>query len=165
MPQLDPTWFVSQLFWLVIAFVALYALLSRWALPGITGVIDERQRTMDGDLGRADLLTKEAARAREAYERSLSEARINAQALLNDATGIYKAKGEEAHKAMDAQIAGILAEAESKIDGRKQELMQQLAPASAELAGMIVEKLTKQPLSHDKIQSIVGGALKSYGKR
>lgn len=164
MPQLDPTWFVSQLFWLVIAFVALYALLSRWALPGITGVLDQRQQTLEGDLSRADRLTKEAARAKEEYERSLLQARAGAQQLLSDAAAVYKTKGEDAHKAMDAQISALLAEAEGKITARKQELMQLLAPASAELAGMIVEKLTKQPLSQDKIQSIVGGTLKSYGR-
>lgn len=165
MPQLDPTWFVSQLFWLLVAFVMLYTLLSRWALPGITGIIGQRQQTLEGDLSRADRLAKESERAREQYERSLSEARMNAQQLLNAAAATGKTKAEEAHKAMDAQITGMLKEAGDKITARKKDLMQQLTPASAEMAGLIVEKLTKQSLSQDKIQSVVSGALKSYGKR
>lgn len=164
MPQLDPTWFISQLFWLAVAFVTLYALLSRWALPRLMGVMDERKQAMEGDLDRAERLTQEASRAREEYEHALNEARLNAQQALAETAAVYKTKAEQSHKAMDAQIADMLEEAGHKIESQKKELVAQLTPASTELANMIVEKLTKEPLGQEKLQSIVSDVLKAYSR-
>lgn len=164
MPQLDPTWFISQLFWLAVAFVALYAVLSRLALPPLLGIMAERERTVASDLNRADAVTKEADRAKQDYERTLNEARMKAQQLLVDAAADHKAKAEQSGKAMDAQIGGMLSESAKKITAKKEALVQELTPASTELAGMIVEKLAKQPLANDRIQSIVNDVLKSFSR-
>ncbi len=164
MPQLDPTWFVSQLFWLLVAFVALYVMLSRFALPPLMEIMARRQQTVTSDLDRAQQMTGAADRARQDYERALAEARSGAQKFLNDAAAMHKTKAEEAGKAMDNQVTGILSEAEKKIAAKKAALVKELTPASVELAGMIVEKLTKQPLANDRIQSIVNDVLKSFNR-
>src|SRR6185295_10935420 len=54
MPQLDPSSFAPQLVWLAIAFLALYLVMSRLAVPAISDTIDRRQAKIQGDLDAAE---------------------------------------------------------------------------------------------------------------
>ena len=144
MPQLDPTWFASQLFWLAITFVTLYIMLSRLVLPPLQEVIARRKQTIEGDIAQAQRLKSQAEQARQEYERTLAEARLSAQKLIDDAMLEQKAGAEQQGKAMDKQIEQQLAEATRKIAARKKELIEALTPTTAELTAIIVEKLTQQ---------------------
>jgi F-type H+-transporting ATPase subunit b len=154
MPQLDPTWFASQLFWLLMSFGLLYVLLARWALPRIQGVLSYRAETLASDADRARRMTEEADRARQDYESALSDARTRAQYVFNEAVLAQKSRTESAAKAMDIKVAGMLAEATKKIETQKKNLLDALVPASTEIANMIVEKLTRQE-SRDSAKVIV----------
>src|SRR6476646_10209630 len=80
-PPFDSSTFASQLVSLVIAFVALYLIVSRIALPRVSGVIDARQSAIDGDLTAAQKLKDESDTALKAYESELAAARGRAQAI------------------------------------------------------------------------------------
>ena len=56
MPQFDPTYFASQLFWLYACFIVLFILLSVFAMPKIGAVLEERQKRIDGNLDKAGQL-------------------------------------------------------------------------------------------------------------
>lgn len=155
MPQLDPVWFSSQLFWLVASFGLLYFLLARVILPPLLEVMARRKQTVEGDLGTAQRAKTAAEEARQAYERTLADARARSQALVNEAMLEHKAKAEKASKELDEQIAKKLAEAEKRIGDAKQKLLDGLTPAAAELASLIVEKLTHRTPANDKVSSII----------
>lgn len=155
MPQLDPTWFVSQLFWLVLTFTLLYIVLARVVLPPLQNIVARRESTIEGDIAMAEKLKADAETAREDYERTLAEARDKAQDLINDAMAEHKAKAEIANKEMDEQIAAKLEEATKNIDAKKKELMDALSPATEELTSLIVEKLTHRNAAKDKVGSVI----------
>jgi F-type H+-transporting ATPase subunit b len=155
MPQLDPTWFASQLFWLAVTFVLLYVILSRFVLPPLQDIIARRQQTVEGDLSLAQSLKSQAEQARQDYERTLAEARNRAQALMNEAIAAHKAKSEMASKEMDRQIELKLAEASRRIAAKKEEMISALTPTTTELTAMIVEKLTQHSPSNDQVSRII----------
>ncbi len=164
MPQLDPTWFASQLFWLLITFGVLYVILSKWMLPPLQEILTRRQQTREGDIGRAQSLKSEAEKMQAEYERLQAETRSKAQALLAEAQEAHKAKAERAAQEMDRQIEKKLAEANANISAKKQELMDALTPATEELAALIVEKLTSRAPSSDQVGRVVN-ALGKTGTR
>ena len=67
MPQLDLSTWGNQIFWLVLALIAIYLILSRVALPRIGAVLAERQGTISNDLAAAEDLKAKAVEAEEAY--------------------------------------------------------------------------------------------------
>src|ERR1700748_3711825 len=73
--------YASQLVSLVIAFVALYLIVSRIALPRVGGAIDARQNAIDGDLAEAHKLRDQSDAALKAYEGELASAPSKAQAI------------------------------------------------------------------------------------
>lgn len=151
MPQLDPTWFASQLFWLAITFTMLYFVLSRYVLPPLMGIIAQRQQTVEGNVSLAQSLKSQAEQARQEYEKALAEAKGRAQQLMNDATADIKTTAEQKTREMDRQIAAKLQDATKQIAVKKTEMMAALAPATSELTSMIVEKLTTHAPNLDKI--------------
>src|SRR5687768_8785350 len=130
MPQLDPTWFASQLFWLFVTFMALYAVLAYMVLPPLQNIIARRQDTIEGDIASAEKLKTEAEAARQDYERTMAEARDRAQQLISDAMDKQKAKADLANKELDRQIATKLADASRRIATKKKELIDSLTPAT-----------------------------------
>src|ERR1700730_15936996 len=79
-PPFDSSTFASQLVSLLIAFVALYLIVSRIALPRVGSVIDERQNKIEGDLADAQKLKDQSDSALKAYENELAAAATPAQA-------------------------------------------------------------------------------------
>src|ERR1700752_1938208 len=76
-PPFDSSNFASQLVSLAIAFVALYLIVSRIALPRVGGTIDARQDKIEGDLAEAQKLKDESDAALKTYESELAAARAN----------------------------------------------------------------------------------------
>ena len=67
MPQLDPTSWGNQVFWLLVTLVVIYFVLSRIALPRIAAVLAERKGTITNDIAAAEELKAKAVEAEEAY--------------------------------------------------------------------------------------------------
>src|SRR5215467_6859004 len=114
-PPFDASTFASQLVSLVIAFVALYVIVSRFALPRVESVIDARQDAIEGDLAQAQKLKDESDAALKAYEGELAAARSRAQAIGNETREKMNASAEAERKALEEKLAGKLVEAEKQI--------------------------------------------------
>src|SRR3981081_2395919 len=71
-PPFQKDTFASQLVSLLIAFVALYLIVSRIALPRVGSLLDERQDAIEGDLAAAQKLKDESDSALKAYESELA---------------------------------------------------------------------------------------------
>lgn len=155
MPQLDPTWFASQLFWLAIGVVFLYVVLSRFVLPPLMSVLDVRQATRMSDLERAQALKSEAESAKTEYEQALSDARLRAQQLFADAEAKAKQASEKALSELNRASAEQLAQAEKRISAKKAELLAELEPAAADLTAMAIEKLMKRRPDESRVKSLI----------
>ena len=104
-PPFEKETFASQLFWLAVAFVTLYVIISRLAIPRVDGIMNARQQRIENDLAEARRLKDESVAAMAAYEKALADARARAQALANEARDKYAAEAEAARKTLgrDAQ--------------------------------------------------------------
>ena len=73
MPQLDYHSFAPQLVWLAIAFLALYLVMSRLAVPAISDTIEKRQGKIQGDLDAAEKANEDTRSLIAAYEKRLAD--------------------------------------------------------------------------------------------
>jgi F-type H+-transporting ATPase subunit b len=115
MPQLCFDWWGNQIFWLAIALIATFFILSRIALPRIAAVLAERQGTITNDLAAAEDLKAKAVEAEEAYNKALADARAEAQNIIAAAKAEIKAELDDATAKADAEIAAKAAEGEKAI--------------------------------------------------
>src|ERR1700741_489457 len=100
-PPFDSSTFASQLVSLLIAFVALYLIVSRIALPRVGSVLDERQNAIDGGLAAAQKLKDESDGALKAYKSELAAARSRAQAISAETREKLNAASEAERKTLE----------------------------------------------------------------
>jgi F-type H+-transporting ATPase subunit b len=141
-PPFQKDTFASQLVSLAIAFVALYLIVSRIALPRVGGVIEARQNKIEGDLGEAQRLKDQSDAALKAYESELAAARARAQAISNETREKLNAQSEAERKTLEEQLAKKLAEAEKTIASTRTAAMSNVRGIAADAASAIVQQLT-----------------------
>jgi F-type H+-transporting ATPase subunit b len=115
MPQLDFSTFPNQIFWLVIALIAIYLILSRVALPRIGGILADRQGTITNDIAAAEDLKAKAVEAEDKYNKALADARTEAQQIVAAAKAEMQVALTDAIAKADAEISAKSAESEKAI--------------------------------------------------
>lgn len=141
LPQLDPTYYPSQVFWLVIHFALLYVLMTKLVLPRIKAILDERQGKLAGDLGEAERLQKEAEVAQKAYETSLNGARQKAHALRQETMAAAAAERKAAEDKLATALATRAAAANERIATAMGALHVRLREVASEAVPSIVSKI------------------------
>jgi len=159
-PPFQKETFASQLFWLVIAFVLLYVLMSKIALPRVGSIIDARRSRIDGDLAAANELKTSADTAMAAYEKSLTEARGRAQTIGNETRDRLNAEAEKSRKALDEQLNVKLAEAEKTIAATKTAAMSNVRSIATDAASAIVTRLIGTAPADTAVASAIDSVLK-----
>ena len=104
-PPFQKDTFASQLVSLLIAFVALYLIVSRIALPRVGSVLDARQNAIEGDLAEAQKLKDESDSALKAYESELAAARSRAQAIGTETREKLNAASEAERKTLEERLS------------------------------------------------------------
>jgi len=142
MPQLDASTFPSQLFWLAVAFIVLYVLMARVGLPRIANVMAERRQRIEGDLERAQQMKAEAEAVMGAYQRTLADARAQAQTTLKEAMDRFNAEAAQRQREAVDKIAVEIGAAERRIVAAKTEALGNLRAMAVDLASAATQRLT-----------------------
>jgi F-type H+-transporting ATPase subunit b len=159
-PPFQKDTFASQLVSLLVAFVALYLIVSRIALPRVGSVLDERQNVIEGDLAQAQKLKDESDGALKAYENELAAARSRAQAIGAETREKLNAASEAERKTLEERLSHKLAEAEKTIASTRQSAMSNVRGIAADAAAAIVQRLTGVLPDSKSVDSAVDASLK-----
>jgi F-type H+-transporting ATPase subunit b len=159
-PPFQSQTFASQLIWLAIAFVLLYALMAKLALPRVGAIIENRQKQIEGDFAEADRLKQESDAAVAAYEKALADARARAQTIANETREKQQAQAEATRKTLEGELNVKLAEAEKSIAATKQAAMANVRGIAEGAARAIVERLIGAAPSDKAVAEAVADALK-----
>ena len=159
-PPFNAHTFPSQLVWLVISFVLLYALMAKWALPQVARVVEGRQKGIADDLSEADKLKRQSEEAVAAYEKALADARANAQAIANETREKQAAEAEATRKRLEDELNRKLAESEKTIAATKQAAMANVRGIAEETASAIVERLIGAAPGQQAVANAVADVLK-----
>ena len=141
MPQLCVDWIPNQIFWLLIALVAIYLILTRIALPRIGGVLAERKGTITNDLAAAEELKLRAIEAEKAYEKALADARGEAQKIVAQARAEIQKDLDAATAKAEAEIAARAAESETRIGEIRASALESVSAVARDTAQEIVKAL------------------------
>lgn len=141
MPQLDFSTWGNQIFWLVLALVAIYLILSRVALPRIGSVLAERQGTISNDIAAAEDLRAKAQDAEAAYDKALVDARAEAQRIGAQTKADIQSDLDVAIAKADAEIAAQTAESEKAIATIRAGAMESVKEVANDTAKEIVAAL------------------------
>ena len=141
MPQLDPTKFPTQLFWIAVTFLLFFLLMWRVALPKVARVLEDRKNRIDGDLAKAAELRAEAERVSIAYDKAAADGRAQAQAIVRKVSDEMAASAQAQQGVLAQKLAKDIQAAEARIGKGREAAIGNVAAIAGELAQAATQRL------------------------
>ena len=165
MPQLDPTYWASQAFWLILIFTLLYLTLSKIFIPKIKDSIDERENKIKDDLDEAQELKKLAEQKLQEYELSIEEAKKEMQKIIFESKNKLNSEIQSKKKEFDKEIDSEIKNAEKEIEILKKGSLINISAISEEIASKVIEQISGEPMNQSSIKAaILESSKKNLGK-
>ncbi|MET0606426.1 MAG: F0F1 ATP synthase subunit B' [Beijerinckiaceae bacterium] len=158
-PPFDATTFGSQLFWFAIVFSSIYFLTKRVIAPRIEGILADRHARIAGDLQNAGQMQAKAQAAAEAHEKSLADARSNAQGIARQTRDRLNAESDARRKVIEGDVASKLIASEKQVAEMKSRALANVDTIANDAAAAIIEKLIGAKPGADAISAAVKSAL------
>jgi len=164
MPQFEPDFFSSLIFWEVISFAILLFVLYKYAFPGILGALEEREKRIKDSLDQAEHHRSEAERKLKEYEAKLNSAAKDAEAILAAAKERAQRLMEENEQRMTTEAERIKGDATREIDHERRKAIQDIRSHTTDLALLVAEKVVQRSLNEADHRKFADEALEALSK-
>tara|TARA_B100000959_G_scaffold123011_1_gene129111 strand:+ start:709 stop:1284 length:576 start_codon:yes stop_codon:yes gene_type:complete len=162
MPQLNPEYWASQAFWLVIIFLSIYILIARIFIPKIKSNIDMRENKIRKDLEEAKVSREEAEKKLKAYKDLMESAKIDAKKILSESSQKLNEDMQTKKNKVQKEIEQETRNAEKEIQKFKSESLNKVNTISEEIVSTLVKDIFGEDLNRSSIKATVSQVLKEH---
>jgi len=155
MPQLDPTYWASQAFWLILIFTLLYLLLSKLFIPKIKGSIDDRENQIKDDLDEAQKLKTVAEKKLKEYDISIENAKKEVQKILFESKNKLNSEIQNKKKNFEKEIDVEIENAKKEIENFKKDSLKSISTISEEMTSKVVEIISGEPMNQSSVKAAI----------
>ncbi len=149
MPQFDPHFFSSLIFWEVLSFSILFWILYKYAFPPILEILENRERKIRESLDQAEQSRATAEQKLKEYEAKLMAAAKEAETLMAEAKQKAQRLLDENQQRLRADSERIKEKATQDIERERRKAVQDIKDQTADLAILAAEKVIGRSLSND----------------
>lgn len=165
MPQFEVKFFPSEIFWTVISFLLLFALLKWLVMPRLTAILEKRTRAIETELEKAKQQREEAEKLRVDYQRQLDDAADDARRMFDESEARVR---EQHRKMMDEWKADMKRREEAFHEETELARLRALRDIRAEAAEMVVgatEKLLQEHMDDAEATRALDDAIAELGEK
>ena len=155
MPQLNPEFFVSQLFWLVVTFSFLLVFLWRISLPRIGSVLEKREKKINDDIATTKELQKEAESIQKIIEDKLRNARTETAIIIKTTSIDLQKKTVSGLVKLDKDLDKKIDDSANDIEKNKNDSLNQIHDQIHEITKLIFSKITNFKVSNLDVKDAV----------
>ena len=160
MPQLDPEFWLSQIFWLTITFGILFLVLSKFILPKIRNNLESRKSQIIENIEISEKQKKDSEDKLQQYEKIISETKTNANNIFNSAKERVKSELDKKRLDFDEEINKNIENAEKEIVDLKNYSLPKINSIVVEASTEIIKKLLGEDINKSNITAIVDEEIK-----
>ena len=155
MPQLNPEFWFSQTFWLILVFTILYLIIWKRILPKITDNLENRKKTISTDLEEAQNLKKLAEERYKEYKKLINDAKNESGKIISESK--LKLDQDLNNKKMEIQkeIDREINEAEKEIKDFKKKSLESVSKISKEISSEVIKKILNTEVNESNLSAIV----------
>ena len=165
MPQLDPTYWASQAFWLILVFSVLYVSVAKFYLPKIKKNLDNRENKIKEDLDKANELKQLSEKKLAEYDLIMENSKKEISKTILEAKKKLSEDIEVKKSAIEKEIEIEITKTQKDIFDLKKSSIKSINSISKEIAANIIEKIVGDKLNESSIQaSIDEVSKKNLGK-
>ena len=155
MPQLNPEFFISQLFWLVISFTFLFIFLWRISLPRIGLVLEKRANQINENIKIAKQHQAEAEEIQTNIDSQLRDAKLQTTDLIKSVNENLQEQATKELGKLDETLSLKLEEASSQIEKNKTESLSQINEQIFEITKLTLSKITPIKVSDEDVKDVI----------
>ena len=165
MPQLDPTYWTSQAFWLILVFAILYISIAKFYLPKIKGNLDDRENKIKEDLDSANKFKELSEFKLKEYEKILENSKKEVIKIHLESKNKLDKDLQTKKDVMEKEIEAETTKAQQEINELKKNSILDIQNISEDLASNIIEKISGDKLNESSIKATVAEvSKKNIGK-
>ena len=155
MPQLDPKYWASQGFWLILVFIILYISISKFYLPKIKDNLDNRENKIKEDLENASKFKEQSEAKFKEYEVILKNARKEISKIHFDSKTILDKDIRTKKEEMEKEIEKEILKAQREILELKKNSISSIQTISGSIVSNIIENILGDKLNESSIKATV----------
>ena len=155
MPQLDPKYWASQAFWLILVFSILYISLARFYLPKIKNNLENRENKIKDDLDDANKFKELSESKIREYENILENAKKEVIKIYIESKNSLDKDIQSKKEAIEKEIEKEIIKAQKEISDLKKNSISDIQKISENIASDIIEKISGDKLNESSIKAVV----------
>tara|TARA_B110000014_G_C19831035_1_gene430975 strand:+ start:92 stop:682 length:591 start_codon:yes stop_codon:yes gene_type:complete len=155
MPQLDPKFWVSQIFWLVITFGILFIVLSKFILPKISNNLETRKSQILENIEIAEKQREDSEKKIKEFDKIILDSKINAKNFFNDTRQKVLEDINKKRAALEKDIDSEISAAEQEINQLKKSSHNKITKIAIETSSDLVKHLIGEEVNNSSISAIV----------
>ncbi len=165
MPQLNPEFWISQIFWLTLTFGILYVVLSKLILPKISANLELRKSQIQENIEAAEKQRKSSESKLKEYEDIILKSKLEAKNIFKEAREKVLKNINSKRKTLDKQIDEEIKKAEQEINVLKKSAPEKINKIAIETSSELVKKLIGAEVNNSSISAIVNDLTKRNGDK
>ena len=165
MPQLNPEFWISQIFWLIITFGFLYILLSKLILPKISLNLELRKSQIQENIEAAEKQRESSEAKLKEYENIISKSKLEANNILKEARENVLKEINAKKKTLDKQVDEEIKKVEQEINLLKKGASEKINKIAIETTSELLVKLIGAEVNSSSISAIVDDLSKKNGAK
>ncbi len=165
MPQLNPEFWISQIFWLTLTFGFLYVVLSRLILPKISANLELRKSMIQENIEAAERQRKSSETKLKEYDEIIRKSKLDAKNILKDNSDKVLKDISLKKDSLDKQIDEEIISAEQEIEELKKSAPEKINKIAIETSSELLKKLIGTDVNNSSISAIVDELSKKKGEK
>jgi len=165
MPQLNPEFWIAQIFWLVIIFITLYVIIWKLVLPKISDSIENRKKHIINDLNEAQKLKENAEKKLEKYQEVIQESKNQAKKVLMGSNKKLEDDIEKKKEQFEKEIESELFKSEQQITKFKKSSIEHINKIAVDLSNEIIKNTLGSEINMSSLKAIVEEISKKESKK
>ena len=155
MPQLNPEFWVSQIFWLIITFGILYIVLSKFILPKISSNLELRKSQIQENIETAEKQREMSEVKLKEYDEIILKSKLDAKNIFKNAREKIIKDINLKKETLDKQIDDEISNAEEEIKKLKKDATDKINKIAIETSSDLLKKLIGTEINNSSISAIV----------
>jgi F-type H+-transporting ATPase subunit b len=155
MPQLDPKYWASQAFWLILVFTILYISVAKFYLPKIKNNLDNRENRIKDDLDDANKFKELSETKLKEYEKILEDAKKEVIKIQIESKNLLDKDIRTKKDAIEKEIEKEILKAQKEINDLKRDSISDIQKISENIASNIIETISGDKLNESSIKAAV----------
>ena len=165
MPQLDPKYWASQAFWLILIFTTLYISIAKFYLPKIKNNLDDRENKIKDDVDDANKFKELSESKFKEYEKILENAKKEVIKINIESKNILDKNIQTKKLTMEKEIENEISKAQKEINELKKNSLSDIHNISENIASSIIESISGDKLNESSIKAAIDSvSKKNIGK-